>query len=408
VVFWNASPSSNRVVCLDEPSIARDNTDTVKRLFYFGLALLVLFEIANVYFIMPMPYSQRVRSIDLAYWLYSWRWPIRVGCIAMVLAGLSNALQVSTWRKAFVPLAVGIAMVMAYMTNFAMSADHMFLPVNTLVMQPVEHNTVESARLVVGVEVRGDARAYPVQFIGYHHQVRDTVGGQPVMVSFCTVCRTGRVFAPIVHDHVETFRLVGMDHFNAMFEDKTTGSWWRQATGEAVAGPSKGQQLAELPSRQVTLAEWLALHPTSLIMQPDPARVGQYSKSFDYETGASKSSLTGTDTTPWHDKAWVVGVTLNGESKAYDWNRLRREHVVNDVVGGKPIVLALAGDGVSFFAFARPDSATRFVLRNDSLVAGPQAFDLLGAGFNRSLESVKASQEFWHSWRTFQPTTKTY
>ena len=82
------------------------------------------------------------------------------------------------------------------------------------------------ARLVVGVEIDGDARAYPVQFIGYHHQVRDTVHGAPVIVSFCTVCRTGRVFRPVVDGHPESFRLVGMDHFNAMFEDSTTGSWW--------------------------------------------------------------------------------------------------------------------------------------------------------------------------------------
>ena len=39
----------------------------MRKLFYVGLVLLVLFELANVYFIMPMPYSQRVRSIEVAY-----------------------------------------------------------------------------------------------------------------------------------------------------------------------------------------------------------------------------------------------------------------------------------------------------------------------------------------------------
>ena len=41
----------------------------MKRLFNLGLAALVLFELANVYFIMPMPFSQRTRSIDVAYFL---------------------------------------------------------------------------------------------------------------------------------------------------------------------------------------------------------------------------------------------------------------------------------------------------------------------------------------------------
>ena len=110
----------------------------------------------------------------------------------------------------------------------------------------------------------------------------------------------------------------------------------------------------------------------------------------------------------WNDKSWVVGVTVHGENKAYDWNRLRRDGVVNDVLGGTPIVLALASDHFSFFAFERPDSATHFVLRDDSLVAAGQAYALSGQGRAGTLKSVRASQEFWHSWRTFHPGTKTF
>lgn len=381
---------------------------TAGRLFYVGVALLVLFEMANVYFIMPMPFSQRVRSIGLAYFLHSWRWTFRALSLVLMLSGASAALSVRGWRRALVPLALAVAVVIVYMANVVMSADHMFVQPNRLIMATREHNVVEPNRLVVGVDLDGDARAYPVQFIGYHHQVRDTVGGTPVMVSFCTVCRTGRVFSPVIDGRAETFRLVGMDHFNAMFEDRTTKSWWRQANGDAVAGPAKGKSLAEIPSVQVTLSQWLALHPTSRIMQPDPTLKDEYTKDFDYETGKSRKTLTGTDTASWHDKSWVVGITADGESKAYDWNRLRRERVINDVVGHTPILLALARDSVSFFAFARPDSATRFALRGDSLVAGSASYDLTGHGPDGQLAAIDASQEFWHSWRTFQPATKRY
>jgi hypothetical protein len=265
-------------------------------------------------------------------------------------------------------------------------------------------------RLVMGVEVNGSARAYPLQFIGYHHQVRDTVGGQPIMVSYCTVCRTGRVFSPVVDGRVQRFRLVGMDHFNAMFEDEATGSWWRQANGEAVAGEHEGRTLPEIPSRQVTLKRWLALYPNSLIMQPDSTFAEEYAEDYAFERGTSRKTLTGTDTLSWKDKSWVVGLTVNDRSKAYDWNRLRRERVVNDEVGGKPIVVVLASDDASFFAFERPDAMTVFALRGDSLVAteGKQAYALNGRGKTGTLKPVNASQEFWHSWRTFQPQTGRY
>jgi hypothetical protein len=380
----------------------------MKKLFYLGLVLLVLFEIANVYFIMPMPGSQRMASIDLAYRLYTWRWLFRAIFVVMIIAGAASAWRAAGRQRFAAPAALVVGAIIVYALNFQMAADHMFVAPASVRMLPADRNKVDTARLVVGIEVDGHARAFPIQFIGYHHQVRDTVAGKPVMVSYCTVCRTGRVFSPIVDGRSETFRLVGMDHFNAMFEDASTHSWWRQANGEAIAGPSKGKSLTEIPSRQVTLAEWLREHPSSLIMQADAGLKDNYSKDFDYETGKSRKSLTGTDSVSWHDKAWVVGITVNGQSKAYDWNRLRRERVVNDVIGGEPIVLALASDTTSFAAFVRPNASERFGVRNDSLVAGVASYAFNGTGANGTLEPVKASQEFWHSWRTFQPATARY
>lgn len=380
----------------------------MKQFFAVGVLGLIVFEIANVYFIMPMPGSQRMRSLDVAYALYQWRWPIRVLCGVLIGVSALPTWQAAGRRKWLIPAALALAGVVTYLFNFRLSADQMFREPTKLDMAPAAKNRVASDRLVVGIEINGDARAYPLQFIGYHHQVRDTVGGQEVLVSYCTVCRTGRVFTPVVEGQVERFRLVGMDQFNAMFEDETTGSWWRQANGEAIAGSRKGTTLPEIPSVQVTLKRWLSLHPTTLVMQGDSAFTDDYAKDYTYERGTSRKQLTGTDTLSWRDKSWVVGISLNDKSKAYDWNRLRRERSVNDEVGGVPIVLVLASDNESFFAFQRPDAGTRFALRGDSLVSEVSAYDLSGHGPTGRLTPLVASQEFWHSWRSFQPGTLRY
>lgn len=380
----------------------------MKTLFYAGIAGLVLFEIANVYFIMPMPGSQRMRSIDLAYWLYTWRWAFRIGFGLLTVAGVFAAWRARGWRKWLVPGLLVLAAGVAYAANFEMAADAMFHQPETLTFKPARQNRVDLRRLVVGVELNGQAKAYPIQFIGYHHQVRDTVGGRPVLVSYCTVCRTGRVFSPFVDGEPETFRLVGMDHFNAMFEDETTGSWWRQANGEAIAGPRKGAMLPELPSEQMTLRQWLRLHPTSLVMQADSAFRERYSKDFKYENGTSRKELTGTDSLSWRDKSWVVGLTVGRASRAYDWNELLRRRIIHDTLGGKSVVLVLASDRASFAAFERPDAATRFALRRDSLIAANASYALSGVGPMGRLKKVPASQEFWHSWRTFHPGTSRY
>ena len=64
----------------------------MKNIFFGGLFFLMLFEILNVYFIMPLPGSQQMNSVDLAYFLYRWRWAFRVVFGAMITIGFLSPL----------------------------------------------------------------------------------------------------------------------------------------------------------------------------------------------------------------------------------------------------------------------------------------------------------------------------
>lgn len=380
----------------------------MKKLFYLGILGIILYEIAKVYFIMPMPGSQRMNSIDAAYILHTWRWPLRILFWAMIVAG---GFAVFSGKRKWLPaILVLVAAGVIYATNFEMAADTMFYQPSQVIQHNAATNKVAMDRLVIGVEANGEAKAYPIQYIGYHHQVRDVLGGKPIMVTYCTVCRTGRVFEPVVDGKPEVFRLVGMDHFNAMFEDSETGSWWRQANGEAIAGPLKGKMLPELASSQTSLSQWLKLHPDSKIMQPDPVYQAKYDSMSRYESGRGKSALTKTDTLSWQDKSWVVGVQAGGAAKAFDWNRLKKERIINSQVGNVPVALVLSADNNSFFAFNKEINEP-FTLKNDTIFAPSGAHNLLGkrlTGTGNDLKRINAYQEFWHSWRTFHPGTDQY
>ena len=293
------------------------------------------------------------------------------------------------------------------MTNFVMAADAMFKQPKNFLLVPAGSNKVDPNRLVLGVSINGEAKAYPIRFLGYHHHIQDTVGGKPIMVTYCTVCRTGRVFEPIVDGKKEKFRLVGMDHFNAMLEDVTTKSWWRQVTGEAITGKLKGQQLPEVYSTQTSLADWLQLNPNSLVMQADENFIRSYDSTFKFESGASKSKLTGTDSLSWKDKSWVIGVKAGKESKAYDWSQLKKEKLIQDKIGATPILIVLSKNDKSFFAFQRPTDNSIFNLSGDTLLLDNHKYRIDGKGIDTSfsLKPLPASQEFWHSWRTFNPGT---
>jgi len=378
----------------------------MKKLFYIGLICLGLFEILNVYFIMPMPGSQKMGSIDVAYFLYSYRWVFRAVFALFILAG---SLSAAKTKRKWIPVVAAIpVLIIIYLFNFKMTADHMFLQPQGPVFHFRSDNTLTDSSLVIAVTRTMESKAYPIRYIQYHHQVRDSIGGGPIMVTYCNVCRTGRVFEPLVDGKPENFRLVGMDHFNAMFEDQATKSWWRQATGEAITGPLKGKTLPEIESSQYTLGTFFALHPFGKVMVAEAMSKKNYDTLGRFEKGRSRGDLTRTDSLPWKSKSWVVGIQAGRQSKAYDWIELGKANVINDFIGKTPVVVAIASDGQSFAAFERNINEI-FINRNDSLVSGTSKFDFAGRSTTGAqAKKLKAYQEFWHSWKQFHPETERY
>lgn len=356
---------------------------------------------------MPVPGSQRMNSINTAYFFYKWRWAFRILFSGLLLYGYFRPY----WKRLWVPLiAVIITGAGIYILNFTMAADAMFKQPTKFLLATAIKNKVDSDRLIIGVSINGEVKAYPVQFLGYHHHIQDTLGGKPILVTYCTVCRTGRVYEPIINGKREKFRLVGMDHFNALLEDAGTKSWWRQATGEAIAGELKGEKLPEVLSSQTSLGEWLRLYPNSLVMQADPSFASSYDTTFKYEAGKSKSKLTGTDSLSWKDKSWVVGIKAGNSSKAYDWNKLKKQRIILDTIDNIAVALILATDNKSFFAFENPSDYAAITMINDTLFFNKNIYRLDGRGINTStsLKRLAASQEYWHSWRTFNPGTRVF
>ena len=196
-------------------------------LLIVGFLVLMTVEILRVYFIMPFPGSQEDETIRTAYFIHNNIIYFRlIGLALFIYPALYFFRRGGQLVKITLAVVFGFYGVVFYMFNFRFLADKMFLQPNTKIFLERRDSKVDPKQLVLGVTIGNESKAYPIEIIGYHHQVRDTVGGQPIMVTYCTVCRTGRVFSPIIDGKAETFRLVGMDHYNAMFEDAETKSWW--------------------------------------------------------------------------------------------------------------------------------------------------------------------------------------
>ena len=392
--------------------------------FTVALVALTVAEALRLYWIMPFPGSQVRETVELAYVLHRAIWPLRIVLGVIVLWSGGTILARGSARALAAALA-GIALygALVWAATGPMSADEMFRQPERVRFATVEETRLPPHALVLGVALydgkgKLHERAYPIQLIGYHHQVRDVVAGQAIMVTYCTVCRSGRVWRPLVGGRPDAFRLVGMDRWNAMFEDDRTGSWWRQATGEAVAGPARGQRLEEVPSEQATWAAWSARWPQTIVLEPDPRFNAQYAQLVGYDDGSRPGDLTGRDPASWRENSWVVGVVAGGTARAFDWNELARERLLADRVGDVPVLVTLEADDATFHAFdARPAGAgepleliatkdpERLLDRVTGTDWSPAGLALDGPFAGARLTPLPAYQEFWHSWRTLHPGT---
>jgi len=382
-------------------------------LFSVGLILLIGIEIGKVFFIMPFPGSQRSETIEIAYFLHTYINYFRIVGVLLIAFPAYQLIRQPKLRVKSVVIALLVFwLVVTFMFNFRLKADTMFYQPQSKILASVQDNKIPSKQLILGVVINGESKAYPIEVIGYHHQVRDTVGGESIMVTYCTVCRTGRVFRPFVDGQSETFRLVGMDHFNAMFEDSKTGTWWRQVNGEAIIGPLKGKQLAEIPTEQMTLASWISKYPETKILQEDSVFKEEYDNLVNFDEGKTKDGLPKRDSVSWRDKSWVVGIQIGMEPRAYDWIELLQQKVINDKVGSTSLIVALEQDSATFHVWQRPDSLIFSVSESDTLVDDKTSSKwdwngkcVEGKLVGKSLENIQSYQEYWHSWKTFRPQT---
>lgn len=385
-------------------------------LFWLGVLLLLVPGLLHAYLLMPFPGSQDSETIVFCYYLEKFVLPLRIVGGIMVLAYLfiyfSSSSKGSRWFKVIVLI---LCIGSYYITDVIFSAQQMFKEPGIVHMADAKYNKVPYSYVVLGVVQNGIAKAYPLIYLGYHHKVQDNIGNQPVLITYCTMCRTGRVYSPVINGKRQTFRLVGARHYNAVIEDSATGTWWYQATGEAAAGPLKGQHLQELPYEQTTLGEWLMKYPQSLILQPDIIFNNDYAdlkgydriQAVDKDPGNShKDSLV--------RKSWIIGVIINHQAKAYNWRKLVKYRLVNDSVNSTPVLVAIEKDTATFHAWNREIDGKSLLFKidkngfTDRQTASVWSWDGLctdGVYKGRRLLKIQAYQEYWHSWKHFHPAT---
>ncbi len=292
---------------------------------------------------------------------------------------------------------------------------------------------------VFGVEVNGEARAYPLRIIDNHELANDVIGGLPVSIVYCTLCG-----AAIAYDgrgpggETITFGTSGfLYRSNKLMYDRPTRTLWNQLTGEPVLGELAGQDITldTLPIVLATWSDWLAQHPGTLVLDRE---TGLYPADF-YEPGVLYGDYFASEETMfpvWQRsdllpaKDFIYALHLDGVPKAYEVKALAAEGVVNDAVGDTPVLL-VAGDLVTVngvhrlvgpVTYSNGGEVRAYARGNKTFSPGPKPGQLLDAAGDRwqvteeallgpggqTAPRINGHLAYWFGWYAFFPNTALY
>ena len=115
-----------------------------------------------------------------------------------------------------------------------------------------EYSRLESEDLVIGVEINGESKAYPVGFLTYREMINDVVGGVAILVTWEPASYTGLVHDRRIDGQTYTFGNQGALFVSGM----TYGSPYRlpRSLGSHMSRNESPNMLKENTTRPMATA----------------------------------------------------------------------------------------------------------------------------------------------------------
>ena len=291
---------------------------------------------------------------------------------------------------------------------------------------------------VIAVELEDQARAYPLAILMWHEIANDEIAGLPVAVTFCPLCNSSIAFDRRVGGEALDFGVSGLlRNSDLIMFDRQSETWWQQLTGEGLAGEYAGFLLEIVPSQVIGFGSFAARYPDGLVMSRDTGYHRQYGINpyANYDSRPGRPFLFRGEVDPRLDSAvdHVLAAIIGESAKAYPFEILRGERVINDLIGDTPIVVFFQSGVASALGDSVIDSARdigtagmyqsrldgevlRFSASDDGRFSDEQtgstwnAFGEAIAGelAGSQLNWVHAFPHFWFAWSAFHPETDLY
>lgn len=287
----------------------------------------------------------------------------------------------------------------------------------------VEERYLRDDDVVFGLQLNGEARAYPRRIVAWHELVEDEVGEQPVVLVFCRPCGGAVAFDPRAGDERYTLGASGLVHESrTLLFDAETGSLWDPLTGRPIAGPllGRGIELDRYPLLTTTWGDWIARHRSTFTLDLDTGFVRDYAPGAglrdEPQSDEPEFPLSTLDGRLPPETA-VLGVVVEGVARAYPAAALRERGITHDILGGVGIVLISEGANSAIRVYRAGGLELSDLSEDESgLVAtGEDEGDgvrwfvqeqaLVSTTDGRRYSSIATDEFYWFAWAQSHPET---
>lgn len=218
------------------------------------------------------------------------------------------------------------------------------------------------------------------------------------------------------------FHLAGINNQNFLMRDEQTGTYWQQITGLAISGPLAGKRLTLVPADELTFRLWKTEQPEGTVLQDVPGRANDYApENWDVEMARAPVVISYAQA-GIKPRDLMLGVAGFGGSRAFPYETVLKQKLIEDYVGSEPVLVVAGPDGRSIRVFHRrvPGQAADIQFYRISEGQGlfmdaetGSRWDFRGCAVAGPLKpscltEKTAIKDYWFDWRNYHPGTSVY
>tara|TARA_B110000305_G_C19463787_1_gene656408 strand:+ start:6949 stop:8076 length:1128 start_codon:yes stop_codon:yes gene_type:complete len=273
--------------------------------------------------------------------------------------------------------------------------------------------------VIFGIEINGEARAYPKRILAWHEMFVDTIAGVPLIGVYCTLCGTVILYETSVGGTDYDLGTSGfLYRSNKLMYDRATQSLWSTMAGKPVIGPLADHGI-ELPIRSIVTtswSEWRRRHPDTQVLSLETGHDRNYEEGVayrDYFGSEHRMFETPFDDDRLNDKDEVLALRFIPAAEtpvAISASFLKRNRIYENNFGGQSFVI-LTDAGRANQVYERPADVgfvawdKRHTATDHHGVEWTLTESALTAPDGRTLKRLPAHRAFWFGWHGAFPDT---